>query len=95
MEYPSLSFQRSRYIRPYHQAEVEDATNDIKAGVLQAEQVQVLAAQLHAAGGGGVGRHAAVLPTPPQLCLLIILCLHSCCCRHRPLTCGAHARTGR
>ena len=35
----------------HHQAEVEDAANDIKAGVLEAEEVQVLAAQLHAAGG--------------------------------------------
>ena len=65
-----------------HQAEVEDAPNDIEAGVLEAEEVQVLAAQLHAAGGGGVGRHAVVLPTPPQLCLLRVFRLHSSCCTH-------------
>ena len=55
----------SRCTGAYHQTEVEDATDDVKAGVLEAEEVQILAAQLHAAGGGGVGRHAVVLPTPP------------------------------
>ena len=59
--------------RPYHQAEVEDAANDIKASVLEAEEVQVLAAQLHAACWGGVGRHAVVLPAPPQLPFLIVI----------------------
>ncbi len=49
----------------HHQAEVEDAANDIKARVFEAEEVQVLAAQLHAAGGGGVGRCTVVLPAPP------------------------------
>ena len=35
----------------HHQAEVEDAANNIEARVFEAEEVQVLAAQLHAAGG--------------------------------------------
>lgn len=51
--------------KAHHQAEVEDAANDIKARVFEAEEVQVLAAQLHAAGGGGVGCRAVVLPAPP------------------------------
>ena len=51
--------------KAHHQAEVEDSANDIKARVLEAEEVQVLAAQLHAAGGGGVGRRTVVLPAPP------------------------------
>lgn len=38
-------------VLPHHQAEVEDAANDIKPRVLQAEEVQILAAELHAAGG--------------------------------------------
>lgn len=37
--------------KAHHQAEVEDAANDIKACVFEAEEVQVLAAQLHATGG--------------------------------------------
>ena len=63
----------------HHPAEVEDAANDVKAGVLEAEEVQVLTAQLHAAGGGGVGGCTVVLPTPPQLRFFILLCFYSCC----------------
>ena len=65
--------------KAHHQAEVEDAANDIKARVFEAEEVQVLAAQLHAAGGGGVGRCTMVLPASPQLCFLILLSFHCCC----------------
>jgi len=51
--------------KAHHQTEVEDSAYDIKAGVFEAEEVQVLAAQLHDAGGGGVSRRTVVLPAPP------------------------------
>ena len=70
-----------------HQAEVEHAADDVKASVLETEEVQVLAPQLHAAGWGGISGHAVVLPTTPQLCLLIVISLDQTC-RSKLLTDG-------
>jgi hypothetical protein len=45
----------------HHEEEVHQAADDVEARVLQAEQVQVLAAKLCRAPGAGVRRRAAIL----------------------------------
>ena len=58
----------------HHHEEVEGAPNDVKAGVLEAEQVQVLAAQLQRLLGRWV--HCCAAELPAATCHRPIVCFY-------------------
>ena len=63
----------------HHDEEVEAAPDEVEARVLQAEEVQVLAAQFQAPCRGWVRRKTPELATAARLAGRIVLQLPHCC----------------